>query len=382
MNTFKTCIKKSNRYSIGTTSTATTATTATSINGKNNTIHLNYYSSICKNYTSSSSLSSSFEALLLHQQNITRRRQSLQPQPQQHATPICLNRQQRRTYYTNNSIENTRHMTFRTEKHRCMVPNNHIRTVPNYSKSFSSLSTTPTKSNMQHHQQQHQQPSSTPEASKVSSSESVPSESVSVSYSPIYVAATRQHVGKTTTSLALLNGLMERFPKNRVGFIKPVGQQSVKVNVNVVNNTSSLTSSTTTTTTTREVMVDKDAALVKQYYQLENLSYEDISPVLIPPGYTRQYIDGTISFHDQMNKIQTAFHTIQSCNDIVLCEGTGHVAVGSIGMLQKRFFCLVFFYLLFVSNYISSSNDRFTTILLLFLYSGCKQCRYCILIEC
>lgn len=42
--------------------------------------------------------------------------------------------------------------------------------------------------------------------------------------SPIYVAATRQHVGKTSTSLALLSGLQKRFP--RVGFMKPVGQQS------------------------------------------------------------------------------------------------------------------------------------------------------------
>lgn len=36
---------------------------------------------------------------------------------------------------------------------------------------------------------------------------------------PIFVAATRQHVGKTTTSLAIVSGLMKRFDK--VGFIKP-----------------------------------------------------------------------------------------------------------------------------------------------------------------
>jgi len=44
---------------------------------------------------------------------------------------------------------------------------------------------------------------------------------------PIFVAATKQHVGKTSTSLALLSGLQKRFPK--VGFIKPVGQQHVTV---------------------------------------------------------------------------------------------------------------------------------------------------------
>jgi BioD-like N-terminal domain of phosphotransacetylase len=44
---------------------------------------------------------------------------------------------------------------------------------------------------------------------------------------PIFVAATKQHVGKTSTSLALLSGLQKRFDK--VGFIKPVGQQHVTV---------------------------------------------------------------------------------------------------------------------------------------------------------
>ena len=141
----------------------------------------------------------------------------------------------------------------------------------------------------------------------------------SQTYSPIYVAATRQHVGKTTTSLALMNGLMERFP-NRVGFIKPVGQQSVVVSIMDEE-----------TRTTREIMVDKDAALVKQYFKLDNISYEHISPVLIPAGYTRDYLDGKITSNDQIACIQNAFCSIQSCSDVVLCEGTGHVAVGSIG---------------------------------------------------
>lgn len=44
---------------------------------------------------------------------------------------------------------------------------------------------------------------------------------------PIFVAATKQHVGKTTTCLALLSGLKKRFDK--VGFLKPVGQQHVEV---------------------------------------------------------------------------------------------------------------------------------------------------------
>lgn len=41
---------------------------------------------------------------------------------------------------------------------------------------------------------------------------------------PIYVAATEQHVGKTTTCLALISGLKKRFPHS-IGYMKPVGQQ-------------------------------------------------------------------------------------------------------------------------------------------------------------
>ena len=40
---------------------------------------------------------------------------------------------------------------------------------------------------------------------------------------PIFVAATKQHVGKTSVSLSLMSGLKKRFKK--VGFIKPVGQE-------------------------------------------------------------------------------------------------------------------------------------------------------------
>jgi hypothetical protein len=120
---------------------------------------------------------------------------------------------------------------------------------------------------------------------------------------------------------------MERFPKNRVGFIKPVGQQSVMVSV---------TDEGVGGRTSREIMVDKDAALVKQYFQLSNVSYDHISPVLIPAGYTRDYLDGKITSQDQIASIQNAFQSIQNDSDIVLCEGTGHVAVGSIGTFTSR----------------------------------------------
>jgi BioD-like phosphotransacetylase family protein len=136
--------------------------------------------------------------------------------------------------------------------------------------------------------------------------------SSSSSSSPLYVAATRQHVGKTSTSLAILSGLQKRFDK--VGFMKPVGQQSLKMqDDNGV-----------------WVNVDKDAVLVKEHFGLDHLSYHHVSPVLIPPGYTRNYLDGKIRLEDQEALVHQAYQEISATSQIILCEGTGHCAVGSI----------------------------------------------------
>jgi BioD-like phosphotransacetylase family protein len=130
---------------------------------------------------------------------------------------------------------------------------------------------------------------------------------------PLYVAATRQHVGKTTTSMALLSGLQKRF--NPVGFMKPVGQQSLEVRDDLDGSI---------------MQVDKDAVLVKEYFGLDHLHYRNISPVLIPPGYTRGYLDGKIKFEDQEARVHRAYQEVSEKSEIVLCEGTGHCAVGSI----------------------------------------------------
>lgn len=135
----------------------------------------------------------------------------------------------------------------------------------------------------------------------------------SASYKPIYVAATRQNVGKTSVSLALLSGLQKRFQR-RVGFIKPVGQKHVIVEDE----------------TGEPLKVDKDAAVVKQYFHLDHIPYRNTSPVLIPKGYTRDYLDQKINNNQQMDTIKNAFRSISGHSDVVLCEGTGHVAVGSI----------------------------------------------------
>ena len=130
---------------------------------------------------------------------------------------------------------------------------------------------------------------------------------------PIFVAATKQHVGKTTTSLALMSGLQKRFSK--VGFIKPVGQQHVTVHSQTLG---------------KEIQVDKDICLLKEQFHLDHIDYRHMSPVIIPRGYTKKYIDKEVSYDSQISDIKNSFGEVARASDVVLIEGTGHCAVGSI----------------------------------------------------
>ena len=123
----------------------------------------------------------------------------------------------------------------------------------------------------------------------------------------IFVAATGQNVGKTTTCLGIISGLNKRF--DRVGFIKPVGQQHIPVE--------------------GDILVDKDVALFKDHFGLKG-SWPDMSPVIFPAGFTRDFIDGKVQRSDLTQAIDQAFATIHDNNDFTIVEGTGHVGVGSI----------------------------------------------------
>jgi phosphate acetyltransferase len=128
----------------------------------------------------------------------------------------------------------------------------------------------------------------------------------------IFIAATGQNVGKTTTCLGLVSGLKKRFEK--VGFMKPVGQEHVEMENNL--------------------HVDKDVVLFKNHFHLKD-AYEDMSPVLFPKGFTRDYLDGKIHHKDLTQKILTSFEKITSHNPITIVEGTGHTGVGSIVNLNN-----------------------------------------------
>lgn len=86
------------------------------------------------------------------------------------------------------------------------------------------------------------------------------------------------------------------------------------------------------------VVIDKDVKLIRDHFNLSHLQFADMSPVLIPKGYTKSYLDGEISNTDQLADIRRAYlNNVKNTSNnkgqqqsITICEGTGHVGVGSI----------------------------------------------------
>lgn len=131
----------------------------------------------------------------------------------------------------------------------------------------------------------------------------------------VFVAATGQHIGKTTTCLAIVAGAEQLLGKGNIGFMKPVGQRHV-----IVDN---------------GLKVDKDVVLFKSHFNMSKCHYQDMSPVVIPSGYTRNFLDGKITEYDQIAAVERAFQSISSQHTFTVVEGTGHCGVGSIVNLDN-----------------------------------------------
>ncbi len=121
----------------------------------------------------------------------------------------------------------------------------------------------------------------------------------------VFISATQQNVGKTTTSLGLY--ALFRSRGLRVGFIKPVGQRVIKRD---------------------GTTADEDAVLFQHVFDNRD-SLADMSPVTIPRGFTRKYVfnrdrEGTFA------KIDAAMEHVDAHSDVVSGEGTGHAGVGSV----------------------------------------------------
>jgi BioD-like phosphotransacetylase family protein len=121
----------------------------------------------------------------------------------------------------------------------------------------------------------------------------------------VFLAATGQNRGKTTTSLGLLAAIRER--GLRLGFVKPVGQRYL-----VVDGT----------------RADEDAVLMSEVFDLPDL-LNDMSPVTLPRRFTTDFILGRID-DDLGEQVRAAFDRVAAGKDLVVVEGTGHAGVGAV----------------------------------------------------
>ncbi|MBP3301763.1 MAG: AAA family ATPase [Opitutales bacterium] len=124
----------------------------------------------------------------------------------------------------------------------------------------------------------------------------------------IFVAATRQNDGKTTTSLGLFGALLSL--GHNVSYIKPVAQRIVEVE--------------------NGVEVDEDTFLLNSIYDVK-IPIAAMSPVAVDSQFTRRYLDDPTELAPHIaDTICRAFDRAAYEKDIIIVEGSGHAGVGSV----------------------------------------------------
>ena len=126
----------------------------------------------------------------------------------------------------------------------------------------------------------------------------------------LYVAATSQHVGKTTSTLGIAAG----FKKANIntGYCKPVGQRHIELKGSVV---------------------DKDAVLFADLLKLD-IEPTIHSPVIIGKGATTKFLQYPEKYYLK-SIIQGASDTLRATHDAIIYEGTGHPGVGSVANVSN-----------------------------------------------
>ena len=129
-------------------------------------------------------------------------------------------------------------------------------------------------------------------------------------YKNIFVAATSQHIGKTTTTL----GLVKSFAKQgvNVGYCKPVGQQYVNI---------------------QQHKVDKDTVLFSDLIGFD-IDPTLHSPVIFSKGTTEKILDDNHSLGFEPMIIH-AKKELNKAHELSIFEGTGHPGVGTIAELSN-----------------------------------------------
>ena len=127
-------------------------------------------------------------------------------------------------------------------------------------------------------------------------------------YRNIYVAASSQHVGKTTSTLGLVSNYLQK--NINVGYCKPVGQKFLT-----------------------DILVDKDTLLFADLINFD-IKPEFHSPVVLPSKTVTNLIKNPDE-HDFEQRIRNAKKHLNETHDLTIYEGTGHPGVGSVAGLSN-----------------------------------------------
>ncbi|MFW5776878.1 MAG: AAA family ATPase [Spirochaetota bacterium] len=134
----------------------------------------------------------------------------------------------------------------------------------------------------------------------------------------VYVAGFRQHVGKTLASLGIISELKRFIPAEKIGYIKPVGQELVELDDGT--------------------RVDKDATIIERF-ALPGVDMAAVSPVRLGSGVTKDFLradDQSAVTARFESDIATAMERLRN-KWVVVAEGTGHLGVGGIvGLSNSR----------------------------------------------
>ena len=126
-------------------------------------------------------------------------------------------------------------------------------------------------------------------------------------YKSIYVAASGQHVGKTTTTLGLVSSFLKK--GLNLGYCKPVGQKFLDI---------------------EKIRVDKDTLLFADLIDF-NILPKIHSPIILGKGATERIIDEPELKDAIIEDLLLAKKELENDYELVIYEGTGHPGVGSIG---------------------------------------------------
>jgi hypothetical protein len=123
----------------------------------------------------------------------------------------------------------------------------------------------------------------------------------------LFVAATSQNDGKTTSTLGLIKAFRGRAAS--IGFIKPIGQRFVNVD---------------------GLEIDEDTVLIQKVCGL-TCPLKDMSPIAVDRDFTRKFLDDPDALLPGLERaIRTSYAVAAAGNDLVVIEGTGHAGVGDV----------------------------------------------------